>query len=94
MKKAKNITYSLSFRIISSIVFLLLVFSTIASTIGYIRFTDSLTKEYNDSAFRTAETAVTLINGDKIEEYLARSGHCFRFSETTVCSANKNAMSA
>lgn len=65
MKQAKNITYSLSFRIISSIVFLLLVFSTIASTIGYIRFTDSLTKEYNDSAFRTAETAVTLINGDK-----------------------------
>lgn len=75
MKQAKNITYSLSFRIISSIVFLLLVFSTIASTIGYIRFTDSLTKEYNDSAFRTAETAVTLINGDKIEEYLATGGN-------------------
>ena len=74
MKQAKNITYSLSFRMISSIVFLLFVFSTIASLIGYIRFTDSLTKEYNDSAFRTAETAVTLIDGDKIEDYLATGG--------------------
>lgn len=75
MEKTKNITYSLSFRIISTIILLLLIFSVIAGTVGYLRFTDSLTSEYNDSAFRTAETAVTLINGDKIEEYLSTEGN-------------------
>lgn len=42
----------------------------VVSAIGYIKFTDSLTEEYNDSAFRTAESAVMLVNGDKIDEYI------------------------
>ena len=42
--------------------------------VGYIQFTNSFTNEYNDSAFRTAETAATLVNGDNIKEYLDTQG--------------------
>lgn len=70
-KKIKN---KLSFNIISSVVLLLLIFGFIASTIGYWQFTNSLTTEYNDSAFCTAETAATLINADRINEYLENGG--------------------
>ena len=74
MKNIKKAYASLAFRIIGSIVSLILIYNLIVQTIGYFQFTESLTKEYNDSAFRTAETAVTLVDGDKIEEYLRTHG--------------------
>lgn len=74
MQKMKAFFSILAVRLISSIVVLLLVFSGIVSTIGYIRFTQSLTAEYNDSAFRTAETAATLVNAEHIDEYLRTGG--------------------
>lgn len=74
MKKVKDVASSLSFRIIGGIICLLLAYNLIVQTIGYFLFTESLTKEYNDSAFRTAETAVTLVDGDKIEEFLQTGG--------------------
>lgn len=74
MTKIKKVASSLGFRIIGGIVILLLIYNLIVQSIGYFQFTESLTKEYNDSAFRTAETAVTLVNGDKIEEYLQTAG--------------------
>ena len=74
MKNIKKASASLAFRIIGSIVSLILIYNLIVQTIGYFQFTESLTKEYNDSAFRTAETAVTLVDGDKIEEYLRTHG--------------------
>ena len=70
----KRIKSSLSFNIISLVVLLLFIFGLIVSIIGYMRFTKSLTIEYNDSAFCTAETAATLINVDRIEEYLKNGG--------------------
>ena len=70
----REIKYGLSFNIISFVVLLLLIFSVAVSIIGYVRFTESLAIEYNDSAFRTAETAATLINADRIEEYLEKGG--------------------
>ena len=69
-----RIKFSLSFNIISFVVWLLLIFGIVVGVIGYIRFTESLAMEYNDSAFRTAETAATLINADRIEEYLEIGG--------------------
>ncbi|MBO7253019.1 MAG: PP2C family protein-serine/threonine phosphatase [Oscillospiraceae bacterium] len=72
--KMKKVTSSLALRIIGGIVCLLLAYNLIVQTIGYIQFTESLTREYNDSAFRTAETAVTLVDGDKIDEYLRTGG--------------------
>ena len=74
MSNMKKLISSLAFRIIGFIVCLLLVYNLIVQTIGYFQFTESLTNEYNDSAFRTAETAVTLVDGDKIDEYLATNG--------------------
>ena len=74
MTKLKKIVSSLGFRIIGGIICLLLAYNLIVQAIGYLQFTESLTNEYNDSAFRTAETAVTLVNGDKIEEYLQTNG--------------------
>ncbi len=64
----------LSSRIISGTIILLLAFGILQSLTGYAQFTKSLTNEYNESAFRTAETAATLINGDHIQEYLDTEG--------------------
>ena len=69
-----RIKFSLSFNIIAFVVWPLLIFSIVIGVIGYMQFTRSLALEYNDSAFRTAETAATLINADRIEEYLALDG--------------------
>lgn len=74
MNKIRSLIHSLSFQIIFGIVLLLCVSNCVAGVIGYLRFTESLTREYNDSAFRTAETAATLVNGDKIFEYLENGG--------------------
>lgn len=70
MKKSKSFIYSLTFNIAAAIAVLLLVFCAVVSTIGYYKFTDSLTKEYTDSAYRTADTAATLVNADHIDLYL------------------------
>ena len=69
-RNIKNFISGFSFRMISGIVLWFVLFTVIVSSIGYIKFTDSLTEEYNDSAFRTAESAVMLVSGDKIDEYL------------------------
>ncbi len=67
-------TRGLSSRIIFGTVFLLLIFGILQSLTGYAQFTKSLTKEYNESAFRTAETAATLMDGDHIQDYLDSEG--------------------
>lgn len=68
----RDFTSSFAFRMIIGIVLWLTIFTICISTIGYVKFTESLTREYNDSAFRTAETAVTLVDGNKIDEYLQK----------------------
>lgn len=68
--KIKDFISGFAFRMISGVILWFLLFTVILSAIGYVKFTDSLTQEYNDSAFRTAESAVMLVNGDKIDEYL------------------------
>lgn len=82
MEKVKKATSGLAFRIISGTLFLLIGFALLISAIGYVRFTESLTNEYNDSAFRTAETAAAFIDGDKIEEYLATGGNTEEYAYT------------
>ena len=69
-RKIKDLVSGFAFRMISGIILWFLLFTVIVGTIGYVRFTKSLTEEYNDSAFRTAESAAMLVNGDKIDEYL------------------------
>ena len=69
-RKIKNLISGFAFRMISGIIIWFTLFTVVISTIGYVKFTDSLTEEYNNSAFRTAESAVMLVDGDKIDEYL------------------------
>ncbi len=79
--KKKYSTRSLSFRIISRNVLILLIFSVIVSGIGYALFTDSLTRSYNDFAFQTAETAASVVNGDRIGEFLESGGNDSEYQE-------------
>ena len=74
LAKIRIITSKLSFRIIAGAIGLLGALTCIASIIGYIRFTESLTREYTDSAFRTAYTAAKIVDGNKIDEYLETKG--------------------
>ena len=60
----------LTVRVTLGIVVFLLVSSASIITIGYNAFTDSLTDQYNDSAYRTAVTAQGYVDGDKIDFYL------------------------
>ena len=69
-RKTKGFVSGFAFRMISGIILWFLLFTVTVSAIGYIKFTRSLTREYNDSAFRTAESAAVFVNGDKIDEYL------------------------
>lgn len=75
MKKIKDITSTLSFRIIGGAIVLLGILTCIAGMIGYVRFTESLTREYTNSAFRTAYTASKIVDGNKISEYLETEGN-------------------
>lgn len=81
MNHIRKVSSSLAFRIVGGIICLLLLYNLIVQTIGYFQFTESLTNEYNDSAFRTAETAVTLVNGDKIDEYLRTKGGSYEYRD-------------
>lgn len=52
---------------IAVIIFLL---AAITATTGYREFTAVLERQYNDTAYEIAETALTYLNPDKFEEYL------------------------
>lgn len=71
LKNTRKVTSGFAFRMISGTVLCLAIFALTFAIIGYLQFTDSLTTEYNDSAFRTAESASTLIDGSQIDTYLA-----------------------
>ena len=67
MKKRKN--KKLETLIIKSTILLLFLFSVGVVIIGYNRFTNTFTKEYNGFSERIADTAATIINADKINYY-------------------------
>ena len=71
---------SLSGNIISAIILLIMIFSVIVSIIGYMSFTETLKREYLDMAYRSAETATALVDGDRIDDYIeeGESGREYR----------------
>ena len=69
--KIKQLRSSMSVNIIGSIVLLLVVFGLVVSTLSYMSFTDSFKEEYAVSTYHMADTASTLVNGDRLDEYLA-----------------------
>ena len=74
MSKLSERTSTLSFRIIASVIFLLVVFSTVVSGIGYFRFTNAIVSDYRDFSYRISQTAASYINADHLELYLETNG--------------------
>ena len=69
----KRLRQHVTFKSISGIVLLLVLFSVIVSIIGYRTFTNALLDQYAEGAFLTAQTAAELVDADRLEEY-AQSG--------------------
>ena len=74
MKKIQQMRSNLAFNIITAVVLLLLVFSWIVSIIGYVSFTNAFKREYTQTTANMAYTAAALVNGDRIDDYLAEGG--------------------
>ena len=70
MKKIKD---RILFKSLFGLVFLLVFFAAVVVTIGYKTFTDSLLEQYEEGAYRIAETALNYVDAEKIEDY-ANSG--------------------
>ncbi|MBR1747213.1 MAG: SpoIIE family protein phosphatase [Clostridia bacterium] len=74
MEKIKSFFTGITFRVVLSVVVFLSVFGLSVSWIGYEKFTESLTAQYEAAAFSTAKTATMLIDVDRIEAYLESDG--------------------
>lgn len=74
MRFFRHLRSNLTLNMICTVVFLLVIFGTLATIFGYYQFSDALTEQYNDVAYRTAETAVTLVNPDLLQFYLRTAG--------------------
>ena len=70
MSKLKKLFASLSFRIFSFILVLLLLVSIVISAIGLISFTNSFKKEYSNTSYHMAASAAALVNADRLNDYL------------------------
>ena len=70
----KKLRQHVAFKSIGGIVLLLVLFSGIVSAIGYNGFTEALLSQYEDGAFRTAETAADFVDADRIDAYLTSGG--------------------
>ncbi len=72
MKKTgfQKLRSGMAANIIGAIVLVLVLFGAIVSTIGYISFTNAFKREYASSTYHMADTATSLVNGDRLEAYL------------------------
>jgi sigma-B regulation protein RsbU (phosphoserine phosphatase) len=70
----KKLRQRATFKSISGIVLLLLVFAVIILVIGNRGVTDALLNQYSDNAFHTARIAAVVIDGDRVGEYWESGG--------------------
>ncbi|MBQ3281151.1 MAG: SpoIIE family protein phosphatase [Eubacterium sp.] len=59
---------------ILGIVLFLLIFAVIVSVIGFRSFSEAIMEQYAEGAFMTADAAVQMIEGDKMEDYASSGG--------------------
>ena len=59
---------------ITVIILMLVVFSIVVGAIGFNSFTEALLEQYSDGAFLTAEAAVQILDGDRIDDYAGSGG--------------------
>ncbi len=64
-----KIKKSITEKIIFDVVLAMVVLSALLSYIGYLEFTEAIEDQYADSALRTARTAITFADVEKISEY-------------------------
>ncbi|MBR4392689.1 MAG: SpoIIE family protein phosphatase [Oscillospiraceae bacterium] len=70
----KNPLRSITFKSLTSVILLFVVFFAILSVIGYHGVTDALLTQYSKGAFFTARTAENLIDPDRMDEYTNSGG--------------------
>ena len=71
MKKLRN---NITFKSISGVILLLVLFAVIVSAVGYRAFTDALYEQYSGDAFHIADSAATMVNADQIDSYMETGG--------------------
>ena len=71
--KTKRVVNSLIFNLIVAFAILILAISMIISTIGYNRFSQAMTDQYEQSAYKAADTAIKLVDGNKIDKYISEN---------------------
>ena len=64
-----KIKKSITLKILTDVVLALVVLSALLSYIGYMEFVRAIEDQYKDSAFRTAQTAITFVDTEKIPYY-------------------------
>ena len=77
-KKRRGPRVSIIFKSISGLAVLMIVFSVIVSIIGFNGFTQALMEQYYDGAVHTADTAIMILDSDRID------GSCFQLSTKTA----------
>jgi sigma-B regulation protein RsbU (phosphoserine phosphatase) len=76
-----KIRHKIVFKSLVGIVLLLIFFSIVVGYIGYKRFTEVLSKQYEDVAFHIAETAVLDLNADSFGTYIENKGTSDEYKE-------------
>ena len=71
MKLLRKLRSSMSMNVLGGLVFLMLLFGLIVSVIGNSCFVDAFKDEYATVTYHMGDSAVALINGNHINDYLA-----------------------
>lgn len=62
---------SMSAVIIGAVIILFIILGIVATEIGYISFTNAFKNEFAETTYRMGDTAVYIVNGDHLDDYLA-----------------------
>ena len=81
-KKKYRLRKSLTFNIISALITLIVVFGIVMFLQGYLSFSQSITDEYSENATHIGETALTLIDGNKLPLYFENEGNNAEWEQT------------
>ena len=92
-KKRRGPRVSIIFKSISGLAVLMIVFSVIVSIIGFNGFTQALMEQYYDGAVHTADTAIMILDSDRIDDYYASGGKTREYTQVsdkleTLCNSS------
>lgn len=76
-----KLKYSVTSKTVIGTIVILLIFQACSMLIGNYFFTESITERYIESAYATADTCVTTIDGDHVAEYLTNDEYAQEYEE-------------